>query len=102
VNHSVWSTRRAKKLAGEALEEQSPEMAQLERETEAAIAIGQAVHDARTTRNWSQAELARRAGMSQPAVARLETSLDLPSTRTLVRVAAALDSTLKVSIDDAA
>jgi HTH-type transcriptional regulator/antitoxin HipB len=40
--------------------------------------------------------------MSQPAIARLETSLTLPSTRTLLRVAAALEQELHISFEDAA
>jgi HTH-type transcriptional regulator/antitoxin HipB len=40
--------------------------------------------------------------MTQPAIARLETSLTLPSTRTLLRVATALGQPLNITIGHAA
>ncbi|MDH6229094.1 MULTISPECIES: helix-turn-helix transcriptional regulator [Streptomyces] len=101
VRHSTWRTRRAKELSG-AGEDLGPEARKVYDETGLAIEIGRSIHRRRTERGWSQAELARRAGMSQPAVARLETSLTLPSTRTLLRVAAALEQPLHISIGDAA
>lgn len=64
--------------------------------------IGRAVYQRRTELGWSQAELARRAAMTQPAIARLETSLTLPSTRTLLRVATALGQPLHITIGEAA
>jgi HTH-type transcriptional regulator/antitoxin HipB len=39
--------------------------------------------------------------MTQPAIARLENSLTLPSTRTLLRVATALGQPLHITIGDA-
>ncbi len=101
MNHSTWKTRRAKELAGEPTD-LGPEAQRVYDETGLAIEIGRSIHLRRTELGWSQAELARRVGMSQPAIARLESSLTLPSTRTLLRVATALGQPLHISIGDAA
>jgi HTH-type transcriptional regulator/antitoxin HipB len=101
VNHAVWKTRRAKEIAG-ADGDLGPRAQEIYDETGLAIEIGRSVHQRRTERGWSQAELARRAGMTQPAVARLENSLALPSTRTLLRIATALEQPLHITIGDVA
>ncbi|WP_255951143.1 helix-turn-helix domain-containing protein [Streptomyces odontomachi] len=101
MKHATWKTRRAKKLSGVG-DDLGPEGRRVYDETGLAIEIGRSVYRRRTEKGWSQAELARRAGMSQPAIARLETSLTLPSTRTLLRVAAALEQPLHISFGDAA
>lgn len=51
--------------------------------------IAKRVRDARDTRGWSQEELAERAGVSRPTIARIERGDDV-STATLVKVAVAL------------
>jgi HTH-type transcriptional regulator/antitoxin HipB len=101
VNHSTWNTRRARELAGADVG-LGPAAQEVYDETGLALEIGRTVHQRRTELGWSQAELARRAGMTQPAIARLETSLTLPSTRTLLRVATALGQPLVISIGHAA
>ncbi len=101
MNHAAWKTHRAKELTGEDAD-LGPQAQQVYDETGLAIEIGRAVYQRRIERNWSQAELAQRAGMTQPAIARLETSLTLPSTRTLLRVATALGQPLHITIGDAA
>ena len=101
MKHTTWKTRRAKENSG-AGDDLGPEAQRVYDETGLAIEIGRSVYRRRTERGWSQAELARRAGMSQPAIARLETSLTLPSTRTLLRVAAALERPLRIGFGDAA
>ncbi|MFK4189026.1 helix-turn-helix transcriptional regulator [Streptomyces sparsogenes] len=67
-----------------------------------AIEIGRTVQQRRTELGWSQTELARRSGTTQPAIARLETSLIPPSTRTLLPMATALDQPLHITIGHAA
>jgi predicted RNase H-like HicB family nuclease len=47
---------------------------------------------------WLEAHLARRAGLSQPAVARLEDPAHNPTLDTLERVAAALGTRLEVGL----
>jgi ribosome-binding protein aMBF1 (putative translation factor) len=53
---------------------------------------------ARIRAGLSQAELAVRMGTSQSAVARLESGLTLPSTKTLVRFAEATGSKVQVRL----
>lgn len=101
MNHATWKTRRAKELAGQEAD-LGPDAQQIYDETGLAMEIGRAVYQRRTELGWSQAELARRAAMTQPAIARLETSLTLPSTRTLLRVATALGQPLHITIGEAA
>jgi ribosome-binding protein aMBF1 (putative translation factor) len=49
---------------------------------------------ARYKRGWSQAELARRAGIQQPAISRLERGHGNPNLVTLLKLAKALDVNL--------
>lgn len=100
MNHATWRTRRAKELA-DAAEDLGLEVRPVYDETGLAVQLGCSVYQRRTELGWSQAELARRAGMTQPAIARLENSLTLPSTRTLLRVATALGQPLHITIGDA-
>lgn len=67
MDHSTWRTRRARQLAGEAME--------YDREyVDARLAgdLGQAVYNRRIELRLSQAELAERAGMTHPQVSRME------------------------------
>lgn len=63
-------------------------------EMEIAFAIAEARHRAKL----SQEELAERLGTSQATVARWESGAQLPSTRTLTRVADATGSRLRVEL----
>lgn len=56
--------------------------------------IARHVRDARTARGWSQYELAERAGVSRPTVARVEAGADV-NTAKLVRIAEALGLVLR-------
>lgn len=55
--------------------------------------VGAAVRAHRTARGWSMRELARRAGVSQPFITKLERGDQLPSIPTLYDLAAALEVT---------
>ncbi|MFF9128498.1 helix-turn-helix transcriptional regulator [Streptomyces sp. NPDC014889] len=101
MNHATWMTRRAKGLADPATP-LGPKAREIYDETGLAIEIGRSVYQRRTELGWSQAELARRTGMTQPAIARLENSLTLPSTRTLLRVAPAVGLPLHITVGDVA
>jgi ribosome-binding protein aMBF1 (putative translation factor) len=63
-----------------------------------AFELGAAVRALREQRGWSQAELARAAGMTQPAVARFEAGGTVPTLPVLERLANALDADLAVRI----
>lgn len=66
--------------------------------TRRAIVLGQAVHDRRCALGLSQTELARRAGVTQTAVSRIEQADATPTITTLDRLAKALDADLVVAL----
>ena len=63
------------------------------------FALAQALIEARADGNLSQAEIARRMGTSQPAVARLEGGRGNPSLATLRRYAEATGTRLKITFE---
>jgi transcriptional regulator with XRE-family HTH domain len=67
-------------------------------EAQRALIIGRAVRDRRRVLGLSQTELAQRAGMSQPALSRLEAGGVIPTIPLLERITAALDADLIVEI----
>src|SRR6266581_7416615 len=60
--------------------------------------IGQAVRERRLALGLSQTELAGRAGMTQPALSRLEAGGVVPTLPLLDRIADALDADLTVTL----
>src|SRR5229473_2804465 len=67
-------------------------------EARRAFLIGQAVRERRLALGLSQVELAARAGMTQPALSRLEVNDVVPTIPLLERISAALDADLIVQI----
>ncbi len=67
-------------------------------EAQRAFRIGQAVRERRLALGLSQTEVARRAGMTQPALSRLEAGGVIPTIPLLERITAALDADLIVEI----
>ncbi|MGH3272958.1 MAG: helix-turn-helix domain-containing protein [Streptosporangiaceae bacterium] len=65
-------------------------------EARAALLLGQMVYDRRTALGLTQAELAGRAGMTQPQLSRLESGGATPTLPLLARLAAALDAELDI------
>ena len=63
--------------------------------------IARAIIKARVARGLTQAELAERMGTSQSYIARLESGRTLPSTRTLLKVAAATDTRPRFDLEAA-
>lgn len=61
-----------------------------------AFELGRRVRDLRVQQGVSQTELARRAGMTQPAVARFEAGGTVPTLPVLERLARALGAELTV------
>jgi ribosome-binding protein aMBF1 (putative translation factor) len=67
-------------------------------EAERAFLIGQAVRERRLALGLSQVDVASRAGMTQPALSRLEAGGVVPTIPLLDRISAALDADLIVEI----
>jgi ribosome-binding protein aMBF1 (putative translation factor) len=67
-------------------------------EARRAFLIGQAVRERRLALRLSQVELAARAGMTQPALSRLEAGGVVPTIPLLERISAALDADLIVEL----
>jgi ribosome-binding protein aMBF1 (putative translation factor) len=67
-------------------------------EARRAFVIGQAVRERRLALSLSQVELATRAGMTQPALSRLEAGGVVPTIPLLERISMALDADLIVEI----
>lgn len=67
-------------------------------EAQRAYLIGKAVRDRRLALGLSQTDLAARAGMTQPALSRLEAGGVIPTIPLLERISAALDADLIVQI----
>ena len=66
-------------------------------EAQRAFLIGQTVRERRLALGMSQAEVATRAGMSQPALSRLEAGGTVPTIPVLERIALALETELIVT-----
>ena len=68
----------------------------MSREPNPAPGVGQDIRVARRALGWSQTELANRAQVSRPTIARVETGVNI-STGTLEKVAKALGKRLHIS-----
>jgi ribosome-binding protein aMBF1 (putative translation factor) len=67
-------------------------------EAQRAFLIGQAIRERRLALGLTQAELAERAGMTQPALSRLEAGGVVPTIPLLERISSALEADLVVEI----
>jgi len=67
-------------------------------EARRAFLLGQAVRERRLALGLTQTDLAGRAGMTQPALSRLEAGGAVPTIPVLERISAALDADLIVTI----
>ena|SRR5437667_1614787 len=84
-----WSELRERRMA-------EPGAADAYDAARLAFELGRAVRELREQHGWSQAELARLAGMTQSAVARFEAGGTVPTLPVLERLARALDVELAV------
>jgi transcriptional regulator with XRE-family HTH domain len=66
-------------------------------EARASLLLGQLVHDRRVELGLTQAELAERAGMTQPQLSRLESGGATPTVPLLARLAAAMSADLDIA-----
>jgi HTH-type transcriptional regulator/antitoxin HipB len=76
----------------------NPEFREGYEEARRAFLIGQAVRERRLALGLSQTEVAARAGMTQPALSRLEAGGAVPTIAVLSRIATALGAELVVTI----
>ncbi|WP_327235790.1 helix-turn-helix domain-containing protein [Streptomyces sp. NBC_01317] len=97
MNHSRWKLAR-ERAAAEGSQE-APDVEAMRTEIRMAFDLGQAVHDRRTEMGFSQAELARRANMTQPQISKLELGGTVPTLPLLARLAKALDASLNIALD---
>jgi len=63
------------------------------------IDIGNTIANLRLSRGLTQADLARKIGTKQPAIARIEQGQNPPSLRTLLRIADALNARLVIRLE---
>ncbi|WTW98731.1 helix-turn-helix domain-containing protein [Streptomycetaceae bacterium NBC_01309] len=93
--HATWRVTAAEPPGPESDPESDPEPDPESRrrraETAAAVALAQAVHDARVSAGLSEADLATRAGLHEDAIVRVEESGTVPTPALLNRLARALD-----------
>jgi DNA-binding XRE family transcriptional regulator len=71
-------------------------------EARRAIELGAVIRQLRLDAGLSQQELAQRAGMTQPALSRLERGGTVPTLTVLDRIANALQATLTITLTHAA
>jgi ribosome-binding protein aMBF1 (putative translation factor) len=93
VQHPSWREIRAGFLA-------DPEVQQAYSDLEPRFAVVRQLIELREKHGWSQRDLAERAGMKQPQLARLETGQVEPKLDTLQRLAKAMGSRLTIRFED--
>jgi len=82
--------------------ETTPEVAEAYTAARLRYELGKVVRERREELHWTQTELARRAGMRQPAVARFEAGGTVPTIPLLERLAEALGLKLTVQMTPSA
>ena len=93
VQHPSWREVRAGFLA-------DPQVQQAYSDLEPRFAVVRQLIELREKHGWSQRDLAERAGMKQPQLARLETGQVEPKLDTLQRLAKAMNSRLTIRFED--
>jgi ribosome-binding protein aMBF1 (putative translation factor) len=88
---SSWSDVRDQRM-------REPGATEAYKATRLAFELGRMVRALREQRGWSQTQLARTAGMTQPAVARFESGGTVPTLPVLERLAHALEADLVVQM----
>ena len=93
IHHPSWREIRAGFLA-------DPQVQQSYSDLEPRFAVVRQLIEMREKHGWSQRDLAERAGMKQPQLARLETGQVEPRLDTLQRLAKAMGSRLTIRFED--
>jgi ribosome-binding protein aMBF1 (putative translation factor) len=89
TSHGRWADIKARRP-------HTPEMREAYERADRAIRFGEAVRVAREAAGLTQAELARRIGSTQPAMARLEMGGTDPKLSTIHRISEALGTELVI------
>ncbi|MEV0419346.1 helix-turn-helix domain-containing protein [Streptosporangium canum] len=95
AGHSTWKTLKAKRLL-ETETEEHPEYTRAIRD----MALGERLREVRVARNLTQAEVAKRAGISQPALSRIELGGGVPTLEMLDRIGRAIGVRFTISVGD--
>ncbi|MFI9718506.1 helix-turn-helix domain-containing protein [Streptomyces sp. NPDC052396] len=98
MNHSRWKLSHERKLAEGYTEPEG--IAEARYEIHLSMALAQAVYDRRTELGLTQTELAKRAGLTQAKISRIEGSDTVPTLPLLSKLARALDASLNIALDD--
>ncbi|MFF0362584.1 helix-turn-helix domain-containing protein [Streptomyces fungicidicus] len=98
MNHSRWKLVRERALTGE--DDRSPELKELDREISLSMALAQVVYDRRKALGLSQEELARRCGLTQAKISRIEGSGTVPTLPLLAKLATGLSASLNIAISE--
>ncbi|MFC9178203.1 MULTISPECIES: helix-turn-helix transcriptional regulator [Streptomyces] len=96
VSHARWKPARDEEVAQGIAED--PEVERRREEVSFAFDLGQAVHDRRVALGLSQTEPARRAGMTQPQLSKLELGGTVPTPPLPARLARAMDAVFRMEL----
>jgi DNA-binding XRE family transcriptional regulator len=96
AGHSRWKTLQAKRLAETGDIVEHPEYEQAGRD----LRLGDQLRAIRRSRNLTQKEVAERAGISQPALSRIELGGGVPDLETLRRLGHAMGVRFHVIVGD--
>ncbi|WP_062345417.1 helix-turn-helix domain-containing protein [Herbidospora yilanensis] len=95
AGHSTWRTLRDKRLQ-EAEVEEHPEYTRALRDMD----LGDRLREVRVARKLTQAEVAARAGISQPALSRIELGGGIPTLEMLDRIGRAMGVRFTISVGE--
>ncbi|GAA4058050.1 helix-turn-helix domain-containing protein [Nonomuraea soli] len=95
AGHGKWNTLKAKRLAGESAEEH-PEYVQAGLD----IQLGDMVRERRRALGLSQKEVAEAAGITQPALSRIEGGGGIPTLAMLDRIGKAMHTEFTFSVGE--
>ena len=96
AGHSRWKTLRAKRLAEAGDVAEHPDYEQAGRD----LRLGDQLRAIRRNRNLTQKEVAERAGITQPALSRIELGGGVPDLETLRRLGNAMGVRFHVIVGD--
>ena len=95
AGHGTWKTLKAKRLRDAEVEEHS-EYTQAVRDMD----LGDKLREIRVQRKLTQAEVAKKAGITQPALSRIELGGGVPTLEMLDRIGRAIGVRFVISVGD--